>query len=188
MSPDDAVARIQQNPNDAAAWETIYQYMHARLVAYVSSLLFTFNQSASETAPDIVHDVVCAFWERWPSLKSTISNSSAAYNYMKTASRNLLVDRYRHDQSARPLLDFLTLKFGQAPDPEKEVVHEILVKEVIERLPEGCGSILKSYVDTGLSLAEMADREGASPSAFYTKWYRCLDKARHLILRSRAQD
>jgi DNA-directed RNA polymerase specialized sigma24 family protein len=187
MSPDDAIARLRREPNDAAAWEIIYTFTHGRLVAYVSSLLFTFNLGANEAAPDIVHDVVCAFWERWPSIKSTISDSSAAYSYMKTMSRNMLVDRYRHDQSARPLLDFLTLQFGQAPDPQKAVVHEILVKEVIDRLPAGCGSLLKSFVDTGLSLAEMADRDGASPSAFYSRWYRCIDRARELLLRSKPQ-
>jgi RNA polymerase sigma factor (sigma-70 family) len=184
MTPDEAIARLRKNPNDPSAWEVVYKYMHVRLMAYVSSLLFTFSLNASETASDVVHDVVCAFWERWPSIKSTIPDSSAAYSYLKTASRNLLVDRYRHDRNAQPLLDFLTLQFDRIPEDENPFIRNILVKEVIAMLPAECGSLLQSYMESGLSLAEMADREGASPAAFYSRWYRCLRRARDL-LRSR---
>jgi len=179
MTPDEAIARLRKKPNDSSAWEVIYKFMQAQLVAYVSSLLFTFSLNTTDPVHDIVHEVLCAFWKRWPSIKSQIPDSSAAYVYLKTASRNLLIDRYRHDRSAQPLLDFLTLKFLQ--DQDNPIVREILVREVIARLPAECGALLQSYVETGLSLAEMADRDGSSPSAFYSRWYRCLKRARDLL-------
>src|SRR5579864_2555350 len=92
MTPDEAITRLRRKPNDPSAWEVVYKYMHVRLVAYVSSLLFTFNLNARETVSDVVHEVVCTLWERWPSIKSMIHDSSAAYSYLKTASRNLLVE------------------------------------------------------------------------------------------------
>jgi DNA-directed RNA polymerase specialized sigma24 family protein len=77
------------------------------------------------------------------------------------------------------MLDFLTLKFSQIQGDS--IVRSVLMHQVITGLPEPCGSLMRSYVESGLSLAELADREDSSPPAFYSRWYRCLEKARDLV-------
>ena len=179
MTPDQAIARLQQKPNDSQAWELIYPHMQNRLNAYVTSLVYTFSSNTKESPRDVVHDALSKFWDRWPHIKSTIPDAAAAYAYLKASCRNGLVDKYRHDRSAQPVFDFLSLKFSQIqPD---SIVRGLLVQEVIDRVGGDCGSLLRSYAEDGLSLAEMADREGSSPSAFYSRWYRCLEKARDLV-------
>jgi DNA-directed RNA polymerase specialized sigma24 family protein len=179
MTPDEAIRRLQKGPNDSDAWELIYTHMQNRLNTYVTSLVCTFDSNPKESTRDVVHDALCRFWDRWPEIKRTIPDAAAAYAYLKTVCRNSLVDKYRHDRSAQPLLDFLSLKFSQVQ--RESIVRDLLVQEVITALPRECGSLFRSYVESDLSLAEMADREGSLPSAFYSRWYRCLERARDLV-------
>lgn len=179
MTPDKAIARLQKKPNDAEAWQVIYTHMQNRLNAYVSSLLCTFSSNPKESAHDIVHDALSKFWDRWSEIRRTVPDALAAYAYLKTSCRNSLIDKYRHDRTSQPLLDFLSLRFNEVS--EDSMVRRMLVQEVISALTGQCRSLLRSYVEDGLSLAEMADREGSLPAAFYSRWYRCLQKAREIV-------
>ena len=49
MTPDEAIARLQQKPNDSQAWELIYPHMQNRLNAYVTSLVYTFSSNTKES-------------------------------------------------------------------------------------------------------------------------------------------
>jgi DNA-directed RNA polymerase specialized sigma24 family protein len=179
MTADQAIARLHRKPNDPDAWELIYTYMQGRLHGYVTSLVYTFDSGPIESSRDIVHDVLTKFWTRWAKIKSTIPDASAAYAYLKISCRNTLVDRYRHDQSARALFDFLSLTYDQVkPD---SVIRGLLVEEIIDRVGGECQTLLRSYVADGLTLAEMADHAGALPQAFYSRWYRCLERARDVV-------
>jgi len=179
MTPDEAIVRLQKKPNDPEAWELVYTHMQDRLNAYVSSLLCTFSSGPKESAHDIVHDALSKFWDRWSEIKRSVPDAAAAYGYLKTSCRNSLIDKYRHDRTSQPLFDFLGLKFDQVP--EDSMVRKLLVQEVIAALTGQCRSLLRSYVEDGVSLAEMADREGSLPAAFYSRWYRCLQKAREML-------
>jgi DNA-directed RNA polymerase specialized sigma24 family protein len=179
MTPEGAIIFLQSNPNDPDAWRVIYAYMQERLNNYVTALICTFDTNPKESPRDLVHDALCGFWERWPKIKKAIPDLKAASAYLKASCRNSLVDRYRHERGAQPLLDFLTLKFSQVESDS--IVRKLLVKEVIARLGGECGALLQNYIDSGLSLAEMADRDGFSPSGFYSRWYRCLERARDFI-------
>ncbi len=180
MTPDEAICRLQKKPNDPEAWELIYTHMQNRLNAYVSSLVCAFHSNTKESAHDIVHDALTKFWDRWSEIKKVVNDEAAAYAYLKTSCRNSLIDAYRHDRSAQPLFDFLSLRFSQIQ--EDSIVRRLLVQEVIAALSGECKLLLQSYVDDGLSLAEMADREDSLPAAFYSRWYRCLQRARDLVV------
>jgi DNA-directed RNA polymerase specialized sigma24 family protein len=175
MTGDQAVARLHKRPGDPEAWECIYTLMQSRLHTYVASLIWTFESGPKESPRDVVHEALTKFWGRWKEIKKNIRDESAAYTYLKASCRNSLIDKYRHDRSAQPLLDFLGLTFSHTP--EDSMVRRLLMQEVITAVAGECGELLRSYVEDGLSLAEMADREGALPSAFYSRWYRCLEKA-----------
>jgi DNA-directed RNA polymerase specialized sigma24 family protein len=178
MTGDEAVARLQKKPNDPEAWQSIYMRMQERLRPYVASLVCTFESGPKETPQDIVHEALSGFWGQWAKVKKKIPNEAAAIAYLKVSCRNSLIDKYRHDVSAQPLMDFLTLTFSHTP--EDSIVRVLLVQEIVAGIPGDCGTLLRSYVNDGLSLAEMADRDGALPSAFYSRWYRCLEKAQAL--------
>jgi len=183
MTGDQAIARLQKRPNDPGAWERIYQCMQSRLHTYVGSLVCTFDSGPKESPRDLVHEALTKFWSRWKEIKKTIPDEAAAYTYLKASCRNSLIDKYRHDRSAQPLLDFLSLTFSHTP--EDSIVRHLLMQEVIAAVGGECGKLLRSYVNDGLSLAEMADREGTVPSAFYSRWYRCLEKALELVERKK---
>lgn len=179
MTPDEAISHLQKKPNDPGAWELVYTHMQNRLNAYVCTLVCAFHSGPQESARDVVHDALTKFWDRWSEIKKQVPDEAAAYAYLKKSCRNSLIDAYRHDSSAQPLFDFLNLRFSQTQ--EDSIVRRLLVEEVIAAVSGECKSLLQSYVDDGLSLAEMADREGALPAAFYSRWYRCLERARDLV-------
>src|SRR5690242_11953468 len=121
--------------NDEAAWGVFYVETSQTLLAYVSALLVTFNLEAGETAQDIVHDALLAFLERWPKLKSELRSAGSAVAYVKTSCRNLLLDRYRHGQSAVPLLTFLSSRYSESFGDSATFLRPILLEEIIVQLP-----------------------------------------------------
>jgi DNA-directed RNA polymerase specialized sigma24 family protein len=175
MTGDEAIARLQKKPDDPGAWRFIYTLMQESLRPYVASLLCTFESGPKETSHDIVHEAITGFWGQWAKIRKKIPNEAAAVAYLKVSCRNSLIDKYRRNVSAQPLLDFLTLTFSHTP--EDSIIRVLLVQEIVAGISGDCGTLLRSYVNDGLSLAEMADRDGALPSAFYSRWYRCLEKA-----------
>ena len=162
-------------PTIFEAWNAFYTLMQESLHSYVAPLVCAFRSGPKESSWDVVHEALSRFWQRWSKIKGQISNEAAACAYLKASCRNSLIDKYRHDRSAQPLVDFLSLKFSHTP--EGSIVRGLLVQEVIAALGGECGKLLQSYVSDGLSLAEIADQEGVLPSALYSRWYRCLKKA-----------
>ncbi len=59
-----------------------------------------------------------------------------------------------------------------------EALRLILLEQVIGLLQTDCASLLRTYISQDLTPAEIAEREGASAAALYSRWYRCLQKAR----------
>lgn len=177
-----ALARFRYDPSDSVAWETIVAFVYKPLVSYVASLLLTFRVAPGETSYDVVHDVLIAFHQRWPYSGTALETESALKAYLKTSCKNLLIDRYRHQQNAEQFVDYLTLNFANAFPAHQELYRSIFVNEIIKLLPKPCGDLLRVYVTEQLTPAEMAEREGASPATFYSRWYRCLDKAQTIFL------
>jgi DNA-directed RNA polymerase specialized sigma24 family protein len=178
MTGDQAITRLQKKPNEPEAWRALYTQMQEDLKTYVASLIHTFDSGIKELPRDIVHEAITRFWERWMQIRKQIPNYRAARLYLKASCRNLLIDKYRYDRAAQPLLDFLTLRFSHTP--EDSIVRNLLVDEIITALGGDCGVLLRFYVSDGLSLAEMADKDETLPSAFYSRWYRCLERAQEL--------
>ena len=119
-----------------------------------------------------------AFLKKWPGLKKELSSVGSAVAYMKSSCRNLLVDRYRHGRSAQALLTFLSSRYSQSFGNSAEALRLILLEQVIGLLQTDCASLLRTYISQDLTPAEIAEREGASAAALYSRWYRCLQKAR----------
>jgi len=180
MTAEEALELLHRDPGHEEAWENFYRQMYRPLLTYVRSLLLNFSLSSGDDAHDVVHDALTAFWQRWAHIGKGITTVAAAGSYLRKSCRNLLVDHYRHQKDSLPLLDFLTLQFSSAFANEPELYRGIFLREIIARLPPECASMLRTYVKEDLSPAEIADREGASVSAFYARWYRCIQKAKNI--------
>ncbi len=100
--------------------------------------------------------------------------------------RNLLVDRYREERRAESLIRFLDLRFRNAFQDEADYYRDIFLKEVVGLLPPECGALIREYVEKDLSPAEIAESQNASPATFYSRWYRCIQKARHIFLQKKS--
>lgn len=186
MNIEQALQALRENPGDALAWEILYVDAYQPLLAYVSSLLLTFRVAPPDTAHDIVHDVMIGFLERWPVIKEKIHSVAALRAYLRRSCRNLLVDLYRSEQRAKSLVDFLALQFSTALGDESDLYRSVFVDEIIAMLPRDCASLLRQYVEEDLSPAEIADREGASAATFYSRWYRCIQKAKKIFMQKKS--
>ncbi len=184
---EEALAALGVNPRDADAWETIASDVYQPLLAYVASLLLTFRVAAGETAHDIVQQVLLSFYEHLTKGKLEIRSTKALHGYLRTSCRNLLINKYRHQRHADQFVDFLALKFSKAFQDESSLYKTIFLDEIIQKLPPECGSLFRQYVTEDLSPAEIADRVGASPAMFYSRWYRCIQKAKEVFLKRKGE-
>jgi len=182
MNVTEALAALRDTPPDPKAWEFIVNLVYKPMIGYVGSLLLTFRVAPGETAYDIVHDVLLTFQQRWPHSTTTIDSEASLLAYFKSSCKNLLIDRYRHERKGEELVDYLTLTFGSAFPGQQDVYRAIFLGEIISLLPKECAKLLTSYVTEQLTPAEMAEREGTSPATFYSRWYRCLQKAQNIFL------
>jgi RNA polymerase sigma factor (sigma-70 family) len=146
----------------------------------------TFQVDPGSTAEDVVHETLVSFLDRWSDLIGKIDSGQAAIAYLKAACRNKLVDQYRHRRNATQLLDFLTLKFREAFETQTEAHKSLFIKEIIKLLPLECAQLLTDYVTEDLSLAELAEQKDLTPAALYARWYRCIERAREIVLQRKA--
>jgi RNA polymerase sigma factor (sigma-70 family) len=183
MTVEEALRTLRRKPRNEDARQIIALNVYDLLLAYVASLLITFRIAPGETARDIVHDVLLAFYKRWPASGAQINSESALHAYLKTSCRNILIDKYRHERKGKELVDFLSLSFSSAFISESDLYRSIFLKEIIQKLPPECGSLFEYYVNEDLSPAEIAERLNASPAKFYSRWYRCIQRAKELLLK-----
>jgi RNA polymerase sigma factor (sigma-70 family) len=184
MIIEEALQTLREDPTSPDAWESVVLEVYQPLLAYVASLLFSFRIAAAEdSAHDIVHDVLIAFYDRWPKSNAIIKSGAALTAYLRTSCRNLLIDRYRHEQHAEQFVDFLSLKFKDAFQ-ESDPYTSILLGEIVEMLPPDCASLIKEFINQSLSPAEIAEKMGIPPATFYSRWYRCIARAKVIFSES----
>lgn len=170
--------------DDESAWRFFFLSASRQLLTYVARLLVSFRLEAGETGQDIVNEVLLSFLEQWPKLKKELRNVGSALAYLKASSRNLLVDRYRHRQTAQALISFLSSRYTESFGSSAEVLRPILIEQVLRGLPRDCASLLGKYIAEDLTPAEIAEEQGLSAATVYSRWYRCLQKARGFLKRN----
>jgi DNA-directed RNA polymerase specialized sigma24 family protein len=185
MDLEEALVIFRANPRDREAWEGIATGVYEPLLMHVNSLLFSFRVAAGETAADVVHAVLLNFLARAPNVE--LKSREELLRYLRRSCRNLLIDKYRHEKNSEQLLNYLSLRFGNAFPGETELYRSIFLGEIIDLLPKNCGEMLRLYVTEELSPAEMAEREEAAPSAFYSRWSRCIAKAKEIFLQKKGR-
>ncbi len=183
MTIANAISTLRVNPTDKEAWEIIYTSYHTELIAYTSSLLFSFKMS-NQDAGDLVHDVFVAVIQHWERTATVIDGPTELLAYLKRAVRNRLIDKYRHEKTASSLLAFLSLTFELAFNTDTNLYRRIFLEQVISNLQPSCKEIMQLYVEQDFAPADLADRLNISPTVFYARWYRCLERARNLITKN----
>lgn len=181
MTVEEALQTLQGDPRNGDAWEVVVLTVYQPLVAYVASLLLSFRIAPETSADDIVHDVLLSFYEIWPKSGAVINTQAALTAYLRTSCRNRLVDKYRRAQHAQQFLDFLSIRYSEAFHDSKPY-DSIFLNEIIEKLPEECGSLMREFVTTDMSPAEIADKLGVPPSRFWSRWYRCIGRAKNIFV------
>lgn len=184
MTPEEALEILRTGSKDPFAWEVIVSDVYQPLLAYVASILLTFRINPSETAPDIVHEVIINWYQRRHVSKlQDITSISSLSAYLRASCRNLIIDKYRHERNAQQLKNFLSLKFSSVFPDESDIYRSLFMNEIINKMPEKCAKLFKIYVTEDLSPAEIADRLGESPSKFNSRWYRCIEHAKELFMK-----
>jgi RNA polymerase sigma factor (sigma-70 family) len=181
LKPQDAFEQIRSIPRDSESWGVLYLYMHSQLLAYLSAIIYSFGLNIQNTGEDIVHDVLLKFFEKWPELSSRLPSLAAVEVYLKRSCRNLLVDRYRQDQTSQQFVHFTSARFSEAFGGEVEVYRKLFVEEILSLVSPPCAQILRAYIEEDLTPAELAEREGQSPSTFYNRWYRCIESIKAIL-------
>lgn len=181
MTADQALTKLKKDPQNQDAWAVIFGVIYDPLIAYVVPVLLSFRVEPGETANDVVHDVLLNFYRRWNSGMSNISSLAELQAYLRRSCRNLLIDHYRQQRNAEQMINFLTLSFSSAFGSQADAYRSIFVQEIISLLPSECAALLRRYVETDLTPAEMADLEGAPPNTFYSRWYRCINRAKDIF-------
>jgi RNA polymerase sigma factor (sigma-70 family) len=176
MSVEQAIATLRNNATDVKAWEILHRHLRPQLLSYALVLLDSFRVPL-DLAEDVTQDALLAFLRHWRENRDLVDSADAATGYLKKSVRNLLVDRFRHENRHPQLVDFLSLRFDSAFGNEASIHRNIYVSDILGRLSGNCAKLLKRYVEEDLSLAELADEEHVSPKTFYSRWYRCLEKA-----------
>lgn len=185
MTVEQALQSLRKKPQNAEAWEVIAVDAYQPLLAYVASLLLTFRIKPGESAHDIVHNVLLTFYQRWPRSKTEIANAEGLHAYLRASCRNLLVDRYRKERNIEQLDKFLNERFPQVFETSDESFRSIFLQDIINKTPSDCTKLFRLYVVEELTPAEIADRLNISPSAFYSRWHRCIQKAQEIILQKK---
>ncbi len=186
MTVEQALESLRENRSAPAAWEKIADEAYQPLLVYVASLLLTFRVAPGESAHDVVHNVMINFYERWPTSRASIHSADDLQAYLRRSCRNYLIDRYRREQTAAKLVDFLALKYSHDSGEGSDSERSILTSEIIARLSAECASLFRQYVAEDLSPAEIADHVGAPAATFYSRWHRCLQKAREIFLQRKS--
>jgi RNA polymerase sigma factor (sigma-70 family) len=187
MDVEKALIIFRTNPRDQDAWESIVTTVYEPLLLHVKSLLVSFRVAAGETAADVVHAVLLNFLTRAPRASVELTSVDELLRYLRRSCKNLLIDKYRHEKNSEQLLNYLSLRFANAFPGETALYRSIFLSEVIDLLPKNCGEMLRLYVAEELSPAEMAEREEAAPSAFYSRWSRCIKKAKEIFLQKKGR-
>ncbi len=184
MTLEEAFEKALRNGADQDAWEVLYEYFQPRLLAYVSSLLITFSIYDADSARDIVHEAILALVYQWK--RTRFESVKSVEGYLRVTCRHMLIDQYRHRQVADQFIAFLDTHFSGVFGGDVQLYRSIFLDQILLGLGPECQALLKTFVVEDLSPAEIAEREGASPAKFYTRWYRCIQKAKQVLAKTNA--
>jgi RNA polymerase sigma-70 factor (ECF subfamily) len=149
---------------DSSEFDAFYAATGRRLVAHVYAM--TGDRAEAE---DAVAEAYARAWQRW----STVAHCNDPAGWVRTVAFRIAVSSWRRAINRR----FAHVRLGRpAPAPEPSPDTIVLV-EALRRLPAAQRRAIVLFHMAGLSVDEVAQETGASPSAVKAR----LSRGRHAL-------
>ncbi len=176
----DTVRRCQSDPDDRDAFDFFYRTFYP----YVRLYTRTFRlPNAPLSEEDIIQEVFLRLMEHFPEIR--FNSESHFLGYLKAVCEHYVIDMVRKYE--KQTYEELTLELqiaapGDTPEQAaaKAEARERLM-ELIGRAPGSCQNLLRAFVDEGLSLAEIAQRENVPLGTIYPRFSRCVAELRRKL-------
>jgi RNA polymerase sigma factor (sigma-70 family) len=173
----DIVRRCQDDPDDRDAFDLFYRTFYPYVRLYTRAFRLA-NVPLSEE--DIIQEIFLKLMEHFPEIQ--FKNESHFLGYLKVVCEHYVIDMVRkyEKQTYEELTHELEL-VSPTESPEQAVAkterREALVR-LIGKIPGACQDLLLAFLEEGLSLAEIADRQKIPMGTVYPRFSRCVAELR----------
>jgi RNA polymerase sigma factor (sigma-70 family) len=176
----DIVRRCQSDPDDRGAFDAFYRTFYSYVRVYTRAFRLPHAPLSEE---DIIQEVFLKLMEHFPEIH--FKNESHFLGYLKAVCEHYVVDMVRKYE--KQTYEELTVEFEIAAPgdtPEQAAVRaerRERLMELIGRVPGHCQNLLRAFVDEGLSLVEIAQRESVPLGTIYPRFSRCVQELRRRL-------
>jgi len=150
----DLLDRLREGDHDA--FDAIFRAHYPPLVALAERML---RQRA--IAEEIVQDVMLELWKR----RATLSFDVSLRAYLFQATRNRVLNHFRHEKVERVGQSFAAVETQVEPRPHALLTEEeidVALREAVTTLPDRCREVFELSRVQGLRYAEIAAVMGIS--------------------------
>jgi RNA polymerase sigma factor (sigma-70 family) len=173
----DIVRRCQNDPDDRDAFDLFYRTLNPYVRLYIRTFRLA-NAALSEE--DIIQEIFLKLMEHFPEIQ--FKNDSHFLGYLKVVCEHYVIDMVRkyEKQTYEELTQELQL-VAPIESPEQAAANaerrEALVR-LIGKIAGACQNLLLLFLEEGLSLAEIADRQKIPVGTIYPRFARCVAELR----------
>jgi len=176
----DIVRRCQSEPDDRDAFDFFYRTFYPYVRLYTRAFRLPHAPLSEE---DIIQEVFLRLMEHFPEIR--FKTESHFLGYLKAVCEHYMIDMVRKYE--KQTYEELTVELEVAAPgdtPEQAAVRverRERLMELIGRVPGSCQNLLRAFVDEGLSLAEIAQREDVPLGTIYPRFSRCVAELRRKL-------
>jgi RNA polymerase sigma factor (sigma-70 family) len=174
------VRRCQSDPNDRDAFDLFYRTFYPYVRLYTRAFRLPHTPLSDE---DLIQDIFLKLMEHFPEIR--FKNENHFLGYLKAICEHYVIDMVRkyEKQAYEELTQELQLR-APGESPEQAAVNaewrERLV-ELIGRSSGTCQNLLRAFLEEGLGLAEIADRQNVPLGTIYPRFSRCVAELRRRV-------
>ncbi|TNU77361.1 sigma-70 family RNA polymerase sigma factor [Miniimonas arenae] len=171
---------VLTNPGVAGTREAVRRDFEQFARSVSAELLrFIASRLGAQAAEDVLAETLLVLWRRWADVPDGVE---ARRRWVYGIAKNM-VRRHEHEQAlSRNRLAVLT---SERPAPgapaDTLVVATLWAEDLVESLPGDEQQVVRLVAIDGLSMSEVSDRLGVSPSAIGSRLYRARRRLRRLI-------
>jgi RNA polymerase sigma factor (sigma-70 family) len=174
------VRRCQTDPDDRDAFDLFYRTLYPYVRLYTRAFRLPHAPLSDE---DIIQDIFLKLMEHFPVIR--FKNESHFLGYLKAVCEHYVIDMVRkHEkQTYEELTHELEIAApGETPEQAAATAErrERLIG-LIGQIPGTCRNLLGAFLDEGLALAEIADRENIPLGTIYPRFSRCVAELRRRL-------
>jgi DNA-directed RNA polymerase specialized sigma24 family protein len=155
----DIVRRCQADPDDRDAFDVFYRTFYPYVRLYTRAFRLPQAPLSDE---DVVQDIFLKLMEHFPEVR--FKNESHFLGYLKAVCEHYVIDMVRKYEK----------------QTYEELTEELLVG-LIGQIPGTCQNLLRAFLDEGLGLAEIANRQNVPLGTIYPRFSRCVAELRRRL-------